>query len=69
MTTLFKLITLLIVLVILNCSREEVLSSAEKPIEQPQSTIEVTDTVSCAQADTTPKRYPISFTVTVEDWK
>lgn len=72
MTTLFKLITLLIGLVLLNCSREEVLSRAERPEqpeqpEQPQT--KITDTISCTPADTTPKLYPIEFTVEVKDWE
>lgn len=67
MTTLFKLLTLLIGLVLLNCSREEVLSRAERPTEQPQT--KITDTASCTPADTTPKLYPIEFTVEVKDWE
>lgn len=69
MTTLYKLITLLIGLVLLNCSAEEVLSRAERPTEQPQPTTKITDTVSCQPADTTPKLYPIEFTVEVKDWE
>ena len=69
MTILFKFITLFIGLILLNCSREEVLSRAEKPIEQLQPTTEITDTVSCTPADTTPKLYPIEFTVEVKDWE
>ena len=52
MTTLFKLLTLLIGLVLLNCSREEVLSRAERPTGQPEPITKITDTVSC-----TPSRY------------
>lgn len=69
MTTLFKLIPLLIGLVLLNCSREEVLSRAERPTEQPEPITKITDTVSCTPADTTPKLYPIEFTVEVKDWE
>lgn len=69
MTTLYKLLTLLIGLVLLNCSREEVLSRAERPTETPQPTTKITDTVSCQPADTTPKLYPIEFTVEVKDWE
>lgn len=69
MTTIYKLLTLLIGLVLLNCSREEVLSRAERPTETPQPTTKITDTVSCQPADTTPKLYPIEFTVEVKDWE
>lgn len=70
MITLFKLLPLLIGLVLLNCSREEVLSRAERPTEQPeQPQTKITDTVSCTPADTTPKLYPIEFTVEVKDWE
>ena len=70
MTTLYKLLTLLIGLVLLNCSAEEVLSRAERPTEQPeQPQTKITDTVSCTPADTTPKLYPIEFTVEVKDWE
>ena len=69
MTTLYKLLTLLIGLVLLNCSREEVLSRAERPTKTPQPTTKITDTVSCQPADTTPKLYPIEFTVEVKDWE
>lgn len=69
MTTLFKILTLLTGLVLLNCSREEVLSRAERPTETPQPTTKITDTVSCQPADTTPKLYPIEFTVEVKDWE
>lgn len=69
MTTLFKLLPLLIGLVLLNCSREEVLSRAERPTETPQPQTKITDTVSCQPADTTPKLYPIEFTVEVKDWE
>lgn len=70
MTTLFKLIPLLIGLVLLNCSREEVLSRAERQIEKPEQPItKISDTVSCTPADTTPKLYPIEFTVEVKDWE
>lgn len=69
MTTLYKLLTLLIGLVLLNCSREEVLSRAERPTETPQPTTKITDTASCTPADTTPKLYPIEFIVEVKDWE
>lgn len=69
MTTIFKILTLLIGLVLLNCSREEVLSRAERPTETPEPTTKITDTVSCTPADTTPKLYPIEFTVEVKDWE
>lgn len=69
MTTLFKLITLLIGLVLLNCSAEEVLSRAERPTETPEPITKITDTASCTPADTTPKLYPIEFTVEVKDWE
>ena len=69
MTTLYKLLTLLTGLVLLNCSREEVLSRAERPTETPQPQTKITDTVSCQPADTTPKLYPIEFTVEVKDWE
>lgn len=69
MTTLYKLLTLLIGLVLLNCSAEEVLSRAERPTETPQPQTKITDTVSCTPADTTPKLYPIEFTVEVKDWE
>ena len=69
MTTLYKLLTLLIGLVLLNCSREEVLSRAERPTETPEPQTRIIDTVSCIPADTTPKLYPIEFTVEVKDWE
>ena len=69
MTTIFKIFTLFIGLVLLNCSREEVLSRAERPTETPESQIKIIDTVSCTPADTTPKLYPIEFTVEVKDWE
>lgn len=69
MTTIYKLLTLLIGLVLLNCSAEEVLSRAERPTEQPEPQTKITDTVSCTPADTTPKLYPIEFTVEVKDWE
>ena len=63
------LLILLIDLVLFNCSKEKVLSRAEKPIEELQPTTKITDTVSCIPADTTPKLYPIEFTVEVKDWE
>ena len=69
MNWLFKLLPLLIGLVLLNCSTEEVLSHAERSAETEQLQTKITDTVSCTPADTTPKLYPIEFTVEVKDWE
>ena len=69
MNWLFKLFSLFIGLVLLNCSSEEVLSQAKRSAETEQLQTKITDTVNCTPADTTPKLYPIEFTVEVKDWE
>lgn len=66
---MLKFLPILIGLLLLNCSREEIISKKDSINEIEYNEITINDTVSCQPADTTPILYPIEFTVEVKDWE
>lgn len=75
MDVLFKILPILIGILTLSCTTDTIVDRVDNyPVNECEVTADTTaiyeaDSVSVKTTDTTDKRQPIGFTVTVKDWE